>query len=537
MSENKLFWKLFSKRSTICFFILMLLFLSSVLRISEIITQGYNEAYSKQNRLRITISKQRSTIFDCNMKPITNSSKKIIAAVSPTPQAITTISNYLAKDETARVLKALKSGKPVLTEVSTPIECSGIICTEVFTHTASNTPAIHLIGYTNSELEGISGLELAYNDILKSDSEISISYECDGNGRVLEGATPELIHDTSVVSEGVVTTIDLNIQSIAEEAADFLDMGAVIVADASTGKIRASVSRPNFDPTKTAEYLTANNSPLLNRVINAYNVGSVFKPCVAIAGIETYKNGFRYNCTGSCKILDRRFRCHEANGHGFINLKSAIANSCNTYFYNFASYIGKNAIHDTSTKLRFGQPITICDGISTASGNLPTKEKLDNAAYLANFSIGQGELLLSPISILTLYSAIASDGSYYVPSVVEGILKDGYINTYNIGKPTRVMSENTAEILKKYLSEVLNDGTGEAAKPNNVTAAGKTATAQTGKYENGVEICQGWFCGFFPAESPKYTVVVFSENILKQEKSCAEIFKIVAEKITKFENF
>lgn len=514
----------------------MLLLLSCMLRIAAIATSDYNEVYLNQNRLKITISKQRGTIFDCNMKPITNSDKKIIAAVSPTPRAITAISSVLKGEELEGLLNSLKSGKPVLAEVPKEISCDGIVCTEIFSHSTSDTPAIHLVGYTDSDLYGISGLEYAYDEILYSDSEISVSYEIGGNGKILEGVVPELEYDTSVKSQGVVTTLDLNIQAIAEKASKFLDMGAIVISEASTGKIRASVSRPYFDSTKTHEYLNAPDSPLLNRAINAYNVGSVFKPCVAVAGIESSKSGFLYNCTGSCEIIDRRFRCHKSDGHGFMNLKSAIANSCNTYFYNFAFKIGGDSIYNTATTLRFGRALNICDGISTAKGSLPPKEELENIAQLANFSIGQGKLLLSPISILTLYSAIACDGSYYIPSVVEGTVKNGSLEKYDTGKPTRVMSESTAEMLREYLVAVLNEGTGEAAKPKNVSAAGKTATAQTGKYLNGVEICQGWFCGFFPADNPKYTVTVFSENTLRQSKSCAEIFSIIADEISALEN-
>jgi len=536
LSESSFFWKMYSKRSTVCFFIIMLLFLSGVLRIAKITTSDYSQVYAKQNRLKITISKQRSTIFDRNMLPITNANKKIIAAVSPTPRAITAISEHLKQEETEQVLNSLKSGKPVLVEVKEPINCEGIICTEVYEHANKDTPAIHLVGYTDTDLKGVSGLERAYDEVLGSDDEICIYYECDGKGNVLEGVVPELKNDTSVKANGVITTLDINFQTIAEEAASYLDMGAVVIAEANTGKIRATVSKPYFDSTKTAEYLNATDSPLLNRAINAYNVGSVFKPCVAVAGIESEKKGFCYTCTGKCEIIDRHFRCHKADGHGFMNLKSAIANSCNTYFYNFAFRIGEDDIYNTATTLRFGQSLNICDGIATASGGLPPKEELNNIAQLANFSIGQGKLLLSPISILTLYSAIASDGSYYIPSVVEGTIKNGSFKKYDIGKPTIVMSESTADILKKFLSAVLSEGTGESAKPKNISAAGKTATAQTGKYQNGVEICQGWFCGFFPAESPKYTVTVFSENTLRQTKSCGEIFSIIAEKIADLEN-
>ena len=91
--------------------------------------------------------------------------------------------------------------------------------------------------------------------------------------------------------------------------------------------------------------------------------------------------------------------------------------------------------------------------------------------------------------------------------------------------------EDFLEILKDYLKSVLSEGTGTAAKPKTVSAAGKTATAQTGKYVNGVEICQGWFCGFFPAEEPEYVIIVFSEDTTKQKLSCGEIFSILADRI------
>ena len=243
-----------------------------------------------------------------------------------------------------------------------------------------------------------------------------------------------------------------------------------------------------------------------------------------------------YSCSGSCEIIDRKFKCHKTDGHGEMNLETAIANSCNTYFYNFAFKIGKDAVYNTASSLRFGKSLKLCEGIYTKGSNLPQKAKLENIAYLANLSIGQGELLLSPISILTLYSAIASDGAYYIPSLVEGTVQNGSLTQYDIGNPTRVMKSTTAKILRNYLESVLEEGTGESAKPKTVSAAGKTATAQTGKYQNGVEICQGWFCGFFPADNPQYIVTVFSENTLRQSKSCGEVFSIIADEIANLKN-
>ncbi len=532
MPENKLFWKIFTIRSVICYFVIMALLLSCILRIAVITSADYDTVRAKQNSYKLKIADQRSTIFDRNLVPLTNDAEKIIAAVSPTPRAITGISSVLSGDELENVLKRLKSGKPVLCEIPRIIECDGIACTKVYFN-ANDNFAVHILGYTNVDNKGVSGIEAAYDDLLYSAEEIYFSYETSAKGDMLDGVTPTIVNDSSIRADGVVTTLDANIQAIAETAADNIETGAIVIADAKSCEILASVSRPDFGPEKITDFLYADNSPLLNRAINAYNVGSVFKPCVAAVGIEKGKGGYLYTCTGSCEIIDRFFRCHKLNGHGYTDLCSAIAQSCNTYFYNYSFKIGGDAVYNTASALKFGTALKLCDGIYTSKGNLPKKESLSNIAHLANFSIGQGELLLSPVSMLTLYCAIASDGAYYVPSLVKATLKNGTETAYSKGNRTRVMKAQTAKTLREYLEAVMIDGTGEDAKPNNVPAAGKTATAQTGKFENGIEICQGWFCGFFPADSPEYVVIVFSEDIKKQKKSCAEIFAQIADEIAK----
>ena len=517
------------KRALICFLVCIVLFFISILRIATIATTDFSQVSNTKNGIRLKISNSRGTIYDRNRVRLTNSDKKIVACVSPTPRAITAISKVLKGSDLQEVLDSLKSNKPVLCEVPEKINCDGIVCTTVYTD--DNTPSRHIIGYTDSDNKGVSGIEKAYDTLLFSENEISIFYNTDAKGRILEGIEPEITNDNRAATHGVVTTIDVNIQTIAEECAENLEKGAVIVADLQ-GKIRASVSRPSFDRNNVNIYLESESSPLLNRAINAYNVGSVFKPCVAVAGLESNKGNFLYTCTGSCEIIDRFFKCHNLEGHGSLNLRGALAQSCNTFFYNFAFEVGGNEILKTAKALNFGQSLKLCEGIYTAQGNLPKKENLANIAHLANFSIGQGELLLSPISILTLYCAIASNGEYYLPSLVEGTIENGKYIEYDIGLPTKVFDENTAEILKEYLVSVLEEGTGKAAKPQTVTAAGKTATAQTGKYRNGREICEGWFCGFFPAENPEYVAVIFSEDDQKQTLSCGEIFSILADEIT-----
>ncbi len=529
------FERVFAKRTVICFLTVTVFFFTCILRVAVAATSDYSLVQLKQCSYRLKAADLRGTIYDRNMVPLTNAETKIIAAVSPTPRAVTAISGVLSGEALDSVLERLKAGKPVLCEVPEKIDCDGIYCTEVYIHNSSETPAVHLVGYTDSDSHGVTGLEKAYDELLYSDSEAAFVFSKSGNGDILEGAGAEIENDTSVTAGGVVSAIDINIQQIAENAALSIKKGAVVIADSENSKIRAMVSMPYYDCTNVAEYLSSEDSPLLNRALAAYNVGSVFKPCIAAAGIESGKGNFSYTCTGGCEIVDRTFKCHKRDGHGLMTLESGLANSCNTYFYNFAFLIGGEKLYNTASALGFGRATDICDGLSASAGSMPKRESLSNIAYLANFSIGQGELLTSPVSMLNLYCAVASDGAYNEPSVVEGTVKDGTYTPYNNGGRTRVMKKETAEQIRKYLLSVIEEGTGTSAKPMTVSAAGKTATAQTGKFQNGTEICEGWFCGFFPAESPKYTVVVFSENISEQSETCGEVFAKIADGITELE--
>ena len=330
MTDN-FFWRNFAKRSLICFIIIIILLFSCILRTAKIATSNYSEVQKNFSSLKIKIGNTRGTIFDCNKYPLTNNQKKIIACVSPTPRAITAISQVLEGEALESILNLLKSGKPATCEVPEIISCDGIVCTEIYS-TSDYIPAIHTVGYTDTENKGVSGLQKAYDNILFNSQDLTVRFASDGKGKVLSGINPEISGETAPYNNAVVTTIDINIQKIAEQEAENLGLGSIVIADAETAKIRAISSVPTFNTTNISQLLNKETSPLFNRSLAAYNVGSVFKPCVAAAGIETDNSSFCYTCTGSFEIIDRVFKCHEHMGHGFTDLNSAIANSCNTFF-------------------------------------------------------------------------------------------------------------------------------------------------------------------------------------------------------------
>ncbi len=492
--------------------------------------QGVTNGYT------LSLGRLRGTIFDSNMQPITNSETKILAAVSPTPRAITAISSYLSGEELDAVLDVLRAGKPAVVEVKKEIDCEGIVILKVPQYVSSNTVCEHLIGYLDNENHGVSGIEKAYDQYLYSDEKIEIIYPSDAFGNFLLGDQAEILYNENILASGVSLTIDIELQKLTQNAMQDVKFGAAVVMEVGSGKIRAMVSAPRFDLSRVADYLEDENSPLLNRALSAYNVGSVFKPCVAAALLESGKNtGYVCNCSGRTSVSGHIFKCHKSNGHGQVNLASALSGSCNVFFYKISSLLGANSIYKMARKLNFGTALDM-GKISTASGSLDTLKNLENSqTSLANLSIGQGKLLLSPVSILTLYEAIAGGGVYSMPSIVEGVVKNGIIERVKTSSPTRVMSEQSAKKLKEYLCDVLISGTGVSAKPSYVTAAGKTATAETGWRKDGRLIQNSWFCGFFPVEDPKYVVAVLIEDEVKNGTSGAPIFKKIADNIALYE--
>ena len=132
--------------------------------------------------------------------------------------------------------------------------------------------------------------------------------------------------------------------------------------------------------------------------------------------------------------------------------------------------------------------------------------------------------------MLNLYNAIANDGSYIKPYCVEKTVSNNKTKEFASNR-VEVFSKKTATIIKKALLKVVTDGTGKKVKSEKIELAGKTATAETGYYIDNKKVVSSWFCGFFPYNKPKYTVVVFSENINTPSIDTATVFKNIAEEL------
>ena len=520
-------------RALICYFLVMCLLLGCILRVAVIEAKDYSEICTEQIELRIKVARVRGTVYDCNMIPLTNNEKSIVAALAPTPGAVSALAGQLSKEDTDKLISALRSGKPGICEVENAVEGEGVASTGIY-KTKGGKDACHVIGYLDNTGHGVTGLESAYDDLLYGDEYITAVISTDGKGNMLTGSQPRFENKSSAQANAVVSTIDINIQNKVAKAAEPIERGAAVVAEVKTGEIKALVSLPQFDTTDISSALENADSPLLNRALLAYSVGSIFKPCVAAAGIENGMGDYTFDCTGSTYIIDRYFKCHKYGGHGNIGLRQALAFSCNCYFYNFAGVLGGEAIYKAARNTALGSSIKIAEGIRSSAGTLPEIKSLENLANLANFSIGQGALSASPVAMLPLYTAIANGGRYYLPSLVKSTIRGGVITGYDKGYPTVCMSRETAETLKNYLKDVITEGTAVSAAPKNVTAAGKTATAQTGRRDSlGNKINNSWFCGFFPADDPEYVAVILSEGGTSAQT--AAVFSEIADSIYKKE--
>ncbi len=485
----------------------------------------------------IDLTTVKGTIYDCEFRPITNSSTEIFIAAKPSDRAIAKLRNVLKTEVFESVKERMSKGKPIAVKSEKALDNSDEIMTVyVPKRYEDNCFACHVIGYTDGENNGVSGIEKAYNTLLSSEIKIPlVRFSADANGRTMLGESIS-VEDNGMPKTGVVLTIDRDIQEIAEIALD--KSGAVcaaaVVMDVESGAIKACVSRPAFDRNNLADALNNKNSPLINRAFLPFSVGSVFKPVVAAAALENGIDGsFEYNCTGNVTYNGVTFNCHKRNGHGILDMEGALANSCNTYFIALANIAGANIIIETAEKFGFGKSTVLADGIKSASGYLPKEKEIDSKASLANLSFGQGSLLATPVQICSMMSMIANGGTTVEPYLVEGEINSAgnYIKKIKYKNQTEIISKKTNDLIKKYLRSVVTNGSGKNAGSEFVTVAGKTATAQTGKTENGSEICNSWFAGYFPADAPKYAMVIMKENGEGGSVSCAPVFKMIAETI------
>ena len=529
------------KRALLIAFIIFSIFSLTGIRIYDLSTDEMQVSVTPSSKT-IDIATLKGTIYDCKMRGLTNSEYDIYAAAKPTNEALALLKGNVMPDIFESVMDRLSKGNPVAVKVDKRIDSTeNIITADVPKRYSAAFSACHIIGSLGADGRGISGIEKAYDSLLSdNNSKVSFVFYANAGGRIMLGEKIEIRGNVSP-KNGVVLTLDKDIQSITEAVLDAsgAECAAAVVIDTESGAIRACVSRPSFNQYDISESLDDEKSPLINRALLPFSVGSVFKPVVAAAALESgISENFEYNCMGSVDYNGVTFHCHKKDGHGLLDMKGAVANSCNTYFIELALKTDREKLVETASAFGFGKKIFISDGMESSKGFLPSVAELDSKAAVANFSFGQGSLLATPLQICSLMATIARNGVYIEPYLIEGKCdEDGdFTRIYHHSNKKQVITVQTAEKLKGFLEAVVESGSGSKAKSDFVTVAGKTATAQTGRIQNGEEIYNAWFAGYFPADNPKYAVAILKENGGEGALSCAPVFKMIAEKITAYVN-
>lgn len=389
--------------------------------------------------------------------------------------------------------------------------------------------------YRQGDYVGNNGLEEQYEAQLRGKRGVKFMMQ---NVRgVNKGSWKDGAFDTvATVGKNLITSIDIDLQRFADSLMQH-KVGAIVAIDPATGEILASVSAPTYDPNLLSTRVFSKNyrmliknpyKPLINRpVMASYRPGSTFKLVQALVGQQdgTLFPQTVYYHSGS------PMRCHCRGGQ---DLRGAVGNSCNPYFYQVfrkmiynnperntfrASAIGLKSWHERVEKFGVGKKLGV-DLPSELRGNLPDVDYYDRAyhganrwkfSYVASLSIGEGELLISPLKLANLAATIANRGWYVTPHYIRGFGRAGN------EVPTEYLKRHDVGIDRQYYLPVIDGmrrtvitGSAKSANLPGLDLCGKTGTSQNNKY--GHRYDHSIFVGFAPMNDPKIAIAVFVEN-------------------------
>ncbi|MDR0618210.1 MAG: penicillin-binding protein 2 [Endomicrobium sp.] len=378
------------------------------------------------------------------------------------------------------------------------------------------------MGYKLGDYIGRGGIEQFYDEYLQGEDG---GWQIEVNAKGYKVRTSNYTLPES--GNNIYSTIDLKLQHCAYKALKHSDTGrgAVVVLDVKTGAVKALVSCPGFDSNKIlnkkiGKYLKDKKLPLFNRALQAlYPPGSTFKVVTFAAAMDLFDiNPYEaIECKGNFELGDRIYICYHKTAHGRLNLISAMAVSCNVYFYNLGLRLGIKNLEVYTRKFLFGQK-TLIDLPNEKQGFIPTpewKKAKFKIPWLQGdtlvFAIGQGAVCVTPLQMANIMSVIANKGVIHKPYVVDKILD---LNGNEVYKYKETLNENkvelsskTWEFFHKALLEVVENGTAIRCKIPGIKISGKTGTAQFPHQKD-----HAWFISYAPSQDPEIAMAVIVEN-------------------------
>ncbi len=375
----------------------------------------------------------------------------------------------------------------------------------------------HVLGYVGIDNQGLSGIELQYDDYLTGENG-AIKYFSDAKGNKLE-LTDLYIEPQDGMD--LQLTIDINIQKSVERELDNVvdmfnpDMALAIVMNPKTGEVLAMSSRPNFDPNNYQKYSTEDLSRNLP-IWASYEPGSTQKIVTTAAAVEEgvvdlFKDEF--TDTGSVQVDTARIKCWKAGGHGHQTFLQVLQNSCNPGFVKMGQLLGKERLFHYLDLFGFGNKTGI-DLNGEGEGIIFSLDKVGNIE-LATTAFGQG-ISVTPIQQVRAISAVINGGILLKPYVLKNILEPETGNVMKQNSKTeirRVISEDTSKIMRYALETVVALGGGKAAYIDGYRIGGKTGTAQ--KAVNGAYLANNYimsFVGIVPSNDPEAVLYIAIDN-------------------------
>jgi len=550
---------LVKRRMLIVFFILFILFLLLVTRLSYVMIvngKNYKERAILQWTSDVRIEPKRGRILDRNGKELAISANVFRVDLDLNSLRETTKKNNLAmKDiapELAKILgmeskdvlgiltKTNSKGKPIgaailkrridkettdkISDFSKKNNLRGIVITgDTKRFYPNNNFLSSVLGHTNSDGNGLTGVELYYNKFLSGVPGIKMS-ETDRKSEEL----PYTISDYTKPINGkdVVLTIDEMIQYFCEKAASqaMIDNKAkavsIIVMNPKNGEILGMVNKPDYNPNEPwdlSKSYDENQKVWRNRAVSdIFEPGSIFKVFTAEAAMKEglVKEDDKFFCTGSTVVGGRRIKCWKTTGHGAENFVDIIKNSCNVGFMELGRRLGAEKLNKYITLFGFGKKTGI--DLNGEAVGIIRKTKDMTAQDVATTSFGQSNAI-SCIQYLTGFNAIANGGKLITPHVMKEIVDYNDTNTkkilqtYSNYNERIVADENTTKQLRSYLEQVIESGGGKKAFIAGYHIAGKTGTAQKISTTGPGYAAQKYvssFAGMAPANDPQITLLI-----------------------------
>ncbi|HHD2963136.1 stage V sporulation protein D [Clostridium perfringens] len=390
----------------------------------------------------------------------------------------------------------------------------------------------HTLGTTNADGEGLSGLELYYNEELMGIPGVRVS-EVSGNST--SNPYSETSFTPPVDGKDMTLTIDENIQYFVEKVAEDAlkkhnaDSVSIAVMNPNNGEILGMVNKPGFNPNNPYEGSEAfkgkdESAKLQNMwrntiVSDAFEPGSIFKIITSIAAIEENIVGKDevYYCDGSLNVAGKNIKCWKPGGHGVQNFNQTLENSCNVAFMEMGAKLGAEKLNEYIKLFGFGTQSGI-DLPGEATGIVKNVEDI-SAVDLATISFGQTNTM-NGIQFMTALNAVANGGDLIQPHIMKELSHKDDNGTKIIDEvfvpkiQENIVDEKSTMRVKEALESTVSNGSSKDAGIEGIKVAGKTGTAEkvdpeTGTYGAGYIAS---FAGFAPYDNPQVSLIVIIDN-------------------------